>query len=286
MEKVTAKRCLILGVLLCALLGLVFSTGLSRTSDLEKQARAYYQPESWPKPALTLWPGLRLDDFRLEGFQLKERRYFAPAKGTNYIWRNEKEQLELWIIVNVRTTVESAQRDLFNWLVSGTAALMKKGTLTGQEARIGDISWADPQYGTLAFVRRNVAVIILGRTNKTAHRQLIDRVASTIDNVLREGPGGEGIKRDIKMIAPAIESVTLSKSKLRVNERTKVTVVARDPCGGKLEYAYRATGGNILRTKDGVFYQATMPGDQTITVLVVNPDNITAEKEISVTVTK
>lgn len=265
---------------------MLLQTGLTQEKDIEKRAREYYKPESWPRTEVPLLEGISLDNFEFKGFQLNEKRYGSPFKGTNYIWFNEKENLELWIIINVCTSVEATHKELLDWLITGTTSLLKKGTLTDQETQIGDISWADPNFNTLVFSRRNVVVIVLGHSTQPRHRRLINEIALSIDSEIQRRPGIREVKRYITEVAPVIEKVTLEKSELRINEKTKITVVARDPRGGKLEYSYYATGGNILRTKEGIFYHATVAGTHTIKVMVINKGNITSEKTISLTVTK
>ena len=81
-----------------------------------------------------------------------------------------------------------------------------------------------------------------------------------------------------------IENVSIEDSELRVNQKAKLTVVAHDPRGETLRYGYYAEGGNILNTKEGVFYQATVPGRHEILVTVINEQNIRSERTVSVTV--
>jgi len=264
----------------------LLQAGLSQEKAIEKQARAYYKPESWPKTGVPLLRGMSLDSFDFKGFQLKEKRYFSPARGTNYIWYNEKEKLELWITIDVCPSVEAAHQELFDWLATGTSSLLRKGTLTDQQLKIGDVSWADPRFNTLAFSSRNVVVIILGRSTQPRHGQLMNEIALSIDGEIRARPGAEEAKRGVAQMAPIIEKIALEKPELRLNESTKVIIVARDPGGGKLEFSFHTTGGNILRTKEGILFQATSPGTHLIRVIVINTENIVSEKTISVTVTK
>jgi hypothetical protein len=116
------------------------------------------------------------------------------------------------------------------------------------------------------------------------HRQLIENIALTIDEAIRTEPRTPDAAENIKRVSPIIDSLLLDQTTLRVNERTRVSVTARDPRGGKLEFSFHATGGNILTTEEGFFYQATTPGKHTITASAVNPYNLRSKKSVTVTV--
>jgi hypothetical protein len=277
------RRTLILILPLACSLAFI-QTVLPQTPGHEDQALKHYDPKSWPRTSDLLVPGLKLDDFEFEGFQVTERQYFAPARGVRYTWQNKREQLEVRIVVSVHASAEAAHRALLDWLVNGTSTVMQRGALTDPDRQIGDISWVDRDYGTLAFARGNVVIIMFGDPKAKGRHQLVDRMASTIDEELNREPLVKIAPGDFEKMAPSIERVALEDAKLRVNDLAKLTVVANDPLGRKLEYGYYATGGNILRMKDGVFYQATTPGDHTITVTVVSPENIVSERAIRVSV--
>jgi hypothetical protein len=270
------------------LIALCFMTSssltIAQTTEIEKRAIEYYEPDTWPKSAQFLTIGFTLENFSIHGFELKEKRYFAQTRGTSYIWHNQEEQLELWIVINIYASVEAAHDGMLKWLATGTSARMERGTLTAETELIGDISWADPDYVTLAFTRNNVVILMFGRTKKESHRQIIDEIAVSIDNRIRsESEPMAGIE-NITNVRPIIANVDIEESELRVNQKTKLTVVAHDPRGETLRYGYYAEGGNILNTNEGVFYQATVPGRHEILVTVINEQNIRSEKTVSVTV--
>ena len=269
-------------IVICFIISSSFT--IAQTTDIEKRAIEYYKPDTWPKSTQFSTMGFQLDNFSIRGFDLKEKRYFAQTRGTSYIWYNEEEQLELWIVINVYASVEAAHDGLLNWLATGTSALMERGTLTAETELIGDISWANPTFFTLAFARDNVVILMIGRTKKNSHRQIIDDIAVSIDNQIRSESKPMTSYENIMNTKPIIESISIEDSDLRINQKTKLTVVAHDPRGETLRYGYYAEGGNILNTKEGVFYQATVPGRHEILVTVINEKNISSEEGVSVTV--
>ncbi len=271
-------------IIVCSMIFL--SMAISEAGEIEDRAIQYYQPESWPKSTRPPIPGLNLEHFTIPGFELIEKRTFAPTMGTGYIWNNEVEQLELWIVVNVYDSVKDAHNGMFSWMVSGTTIPLKRGMLTNQK-ELGDISWADPAFPSLVFARDNVVVLIMGHSKKASHAVLIENIASLIDNRIRveeTGAASETASKTFQLIKPVIKSIALDKLEVQVNQTVKLTVVADDPSGEVLRYAYYATGGNILETKEGVFYQALTPGRHEVVVTVINESNIRSEAAISITV--
>jgi hypothetical protein len=269
-------------IVICSMTSSSFT--IAQTTQIEKRAIEYYKPDTWPKSTQFSTMGFTLDDFSIPGFNLKEKRYFAQTRGISYIWYNEEEQLELGIVINVYASVEAGHDGMLNWLATGTSARMEKGTLTAETELIGDISWADPAYFTLAFARNNVVILMFGRTKKESHRQIIDDIAVFIDNRIRSESKRMTSYENITSVKPIIENVSIEDSELRVNQKTKLTVVAHDPREETLRYGYYAEGGNILNTNEGVFYQATVPGRHEILVTVINEQNIRSEEGVSVTV--
>lgn len=269
-------------VVICFMISSSFT--IAQTTEIEKRAIEYYEPETWPKSTQFSVMGFKLDNIFIRGFELKEKRYFAPTRGTGYIWYNEEEQLEVWIVINVYASVEAAHDGMINWLATGTSARMVKGTLIAETELIGDISWADPAFFTLAFARDNVVILTFGRTKKESHRQIIDDIAVSIDNQIRSESKAITISENITSVRPIIENISLEDSELRINQKARLTVVAHDPQGETLRYGYYSKGGNILNTKEGVFYQATVPGRHKILVTVINEQNISSEEGVSVTV--
>jgi hypothetical protein len=51
---------------------LISSPALSQTTKIEKQAHEYYQPQSLPSSSNAPVHGLKLDNFRFDGFEQKE----------------------------------------------------------------------------------------------------------------------------------------------------------------------------------------------------------------------
>ena len=275
----------ILTIILIVICSIISSSiAISQTAEIEKHVADYYKPESWTKSTRLPLLGFKLDNYAIKGFELKEKRYFSPSKGVCYIWYSEEEAYELWTVVNVYASVEAAHNGMFKWLLNGNTSLMEKGTLTSHTEVIGDISWADPSFLTLAFVRDNVVVLIFGRTKEESHRQMVEDIASSIDDGIKTEPRIYASSETIMGIRPVIESITLEESELRVNQKAKLTVIASDPRGQVLTYGYYATGGNILNTKEGIFYQATTPGEHEIAVTVINDANLSSEIAVSVTV--
>lgn len=281
-DQTTYKFPMIILIIICFIIPPLIT--IAQTAQIVERAVDYYKPDSWPKSTQPPVMGFGLDNYSIPGFKLKEKRYFAPTKGTCYIWYNDSEQLELWIVVNVYVSAEAAHGGMFNWLATGTTALIERGTLSSKTELIGDISWADPNFSTLLFARDNVVVLVVGLTKKENHRQLIDDIASLIDDEIKTKSRTATTSEPIEWIRPIIETISLEESKLRVNEKVKLTVVASDPRDEMLRYGYYATGGNILRTKEGVFYQAIKPGIHKIVVTVINEANISTEETLSVTV--
>lgn len=269
-------------IVICFIISSSFT--IAQTTEIEKRAIEYYKPDTWPKSTQFSTMGFKLDNFSISGLDLKEKRYFAQTRGTNYIWYNEEEQLELWIVINVYASIEAAHDGMLNWLATGTSTLMERGTLTAEIELIGDISWTDPAFFTLVFARNNVVILMFGRTKKESHRPIIDEIAVSIDNRIRSESKPMTSSENITSVRPMIENVSIEDSDLRVNQKAKLTVVAHDPRGETLRYGYYAEGGNILNTKEGVFYQATVPGRHEILITVINEQNISSEEGVSVTV--
>ena len=71
---------------------------------------------------------------------------------------------------------------------AGISVQLRRGSLVEAGERVGDISWADPQHNTLAFVRSNIIVIVLGRTTGSRLRPLINNLARTIDESITKTP--------------------------------------------------------------------------------------------------
>ena len=249
-----------------------------------ERMRDYYKPESWPRTDAFLVPGLRLDGLVFEGFRLAGKRYCSPGRGTNYIWRFDKEGLEVWTIVQACASVEKAQEELLGWLTAGISVQLRRGSLVEAGERVGDISWADPQYNTLAFVRSNIMVIVLGRTTGSRLRPLINNLARTIDESITKGPKVTDLKGGLTAYLPVIERLSLSNGKPKLNQQVRLTVTGHDPRGLELKYVYRASSGAITETAKGVYYRAAAPGRQTLTVIAVSADNFVTEKKIEVEV--
>jgi len=117
-----------------------------------------------------------------------------------------------------------------------------------------------------------------------SHRKIIDDIAVSIDNQIRSESKPMDSSENIASVRPIIENISIEDSELRINQKAKLTVVAHDPRGEALRYGYYAEGGNILNTKEGVFYQATVPGRHEILVTVINEQNISSEESILVSV--
>ncbi|MFC1610360.1 hypothetical protein ACFL6C_05330 [Myxococcota bacterium] len=270
--------------LIAAVMQILPSSTIARASRIEARAVEFYRPDTWPKSTQFSAIGFKLDDLAIGGFELREKRFFASTRGVSYIWSNEEEELELWTVVNVYASVEAAHDGMFDWLASGRSARMKRGSLSAEGELIGDISWADPAFATLIFARNNVVILILGRNRSVDHKQLIDEIAVSIDDSVRSESKTMSAFENISTVRPIITNITLDDSRLRVDQKTKLTVVAHDPLGRALKYGYYSRGGNILNTNEGVYYQATVPGRHEILVTVVNEQNIGSERIVSVTV--
>jgi hypothetical protein len=259
---------------------------MAQIDVIDKQALEHYQPDTWKKSTEPPILGLRLDDFRIDGFSLKEKRNYPATGGTDYLFYNEQEYLDLHVIINVYTNIDEAHNGLYNWLTMGTNVLMQKGSFSSVSNIIGDISWVGPSSFALAFIRDNLVVIMYGMTRIAQHLELIEEIASSIDETIKTEPRMPNAAENIKRINPIIDSLVLEKTTLPVNERTKILIIARDPRGGNLEFTFHSTGGNILTTKDGYFYQATIPGEHTITVFAKSPYNLRSKKSVTVIVEK
>ncbi len=265
----------------------ILSTPAVAQIDVDnEQAREHYQPDTWRKSTEPPVLGLKFDDFRINGFELKGKRRYPATGGTNYWWHNKRENLDLHIIINVYQATNEAHEGLYNWLLTGINVPMQKGSFSSDSNIIGDISWVDPSSFTLAFIRDNVVVIMNGMTRVSRHLQLIEDIASSIDGTIKTMPRTPDAAKNIKQVSPIIDSLVLDQTSLRVNERTRISIAARDPRGGKLEFTFQATGGNILTTKEGFFYEATKPGKHTITAFAINPYNLRSRKTVTIDVVK
>lgn len=265
----------------------LLSMGLTAQSDdILNKARQYYKPDTWQKSDKQPLAGLKLDDFAISGFNLKEKRVHTPTGGTDYIWFDKDANASLHVIVNIYSSTNIAREKFLTWLITGVNIPLQKGTFFSNLTVIGDISWADSNSSLLAFSRDNVFIIIHGRPNVVSDCQIIESIANNLDKAIIELPRPDNGTEVIKMTRPVIESLKIEKTKLKLNETVLITVKAHDPRGEKLDYNFYATGGNILQTKQGYLYQAVKPGKHTITVSAVNTSNLRSEGTISVTVGK
>ena len=104
---------------------------MAQIDVIDKQAREHYQPDIWKKSTEPPILGLRFDDFRISGFGLKEKRNYPATGGTDYLFHNKQENLDLHVIINVYTTIDEAHNGLYNWMTMGTNVLMQKGSFSG-----------------------------------------------------------------------------------------------------------------------------------------------------------
>jgi len=271
-----------------ALAGLILLPAFAQSqfATMEQQARKLYQPDSWRKSTKLPVVGLKFDDFQINGFVLKKTKPHSPTGGTDYCWSNKLENWDLHVIVNIFNNASEAHKKLYHWLVTGINVNLQKGAFSSSSKIIGDVSWVEPGSTTLAFIRDNVMIIMEGTSRKDRHLELTENIAISIDEVIKAEPRPTDATEEIEKLSPIIDSVVVGQTILRLNEQTRISITAHDPRGGKLEFTYQATGGNIFYTKNGVFFQATDPGEHTITVFARNPYNLRSKKSVTIIVEK
>lgn len=264
---------------------LLLSLSFYTQSNAVEKTEEHYKFDTWPKSDKQPIVGFKMDDYKIDGFTLKRKKIHPPTGGIDYIWFDETSNTNVHVIINLYQTSEKAREEFINWLLVGVNVPLKKGTLLSSTETIGDISWCDIKSSLLTFQRDNVFIIIHGQPLKTQNHPMIVKTARNIDDILvKKYRPVEGVKT-IKKIQPIIKQINLRNARLKLNESVLITVETKDPRGESVEYYVRASGGNIVKTKDGYMYHALKTGKQTITIFAINESNVKTEKSIDIVVT-
>lgn len=248
--------------------------------QMGKKAEKYYAFRSWPKPSKGKpCNGLKVDDLKIPGFTLVETRFYSPKPGFTYIWKNKNNGWVMDITVNVCDSSKAAYKELLNYFAFGTTIALDKL----KKPFPGSIAFGHKTYPTIAFVRKNVKVIIHARTRQKGTYKLLEQVASLMDKRIRQVQkkplAKKMMKTKIRPFKPAPPFIA--------GKPVKMAIQPIDAKFGKTYFSFRASGGNILMGKKGkAVYYPKKPGKHTIKILTGNQYNVVHSEKIIIDVKK
>jgi hypothetical protein len=240
--------------------------------EVKERTKEAYKFESWPIPIRDRGrAGVRIEADAIEGFTLMEPEFYSPQPGVNYTLQRTETGAVVEMTVKVCESKAEAHDELIDYFAFGTHAYLERA----EDVDVGDIAFALRGFPTMAFVRDNVKVILhLKGGGEQAFRRLA-RIATAVDEIIQDAPV---VSEQRPLMKPRILDVKLEPARARAGQKVKIEVSAR-PYGQEedLYYAYRATGGTILKGKRGaVFYTPDKPGKHRVEVLVGNSYNVVA----------
>jgi len=221
--------------------------------------------------------GLKIKKDLMPVFQLEKVKLNLGLEGVTYRWKKRNTNSSIILTVNVCKSQKIAIQQVDRYFSTSSMPYKKQQ----DKPLVGDISWHRKEYPSLIFIRDNIKVIMNSTSAKEISFDELIHIAEAIDKTILNA---RIILKDSDLIRPIVPEITLKPSKLTVGQKAKVIL---RPKNSKYFYAYQATGGNILKGKNGeIYFYPEQQGKQSVTVFVANEYNVMILVEKSVLVLK
>lgn len=197
--------------------------------------------------------------------------------GREYVFRLNNDEANIFLTVGLHPSTEVAENIAKSFL-NGISIRMTEGTHNG--ISIGDKFWwfsgSDPSTITdIVFIRNNSLIIMSCSRNYSDLREL----AKLIDDDIIMG--ALYVKIDDAIFTPEVNSISMGKNTIELNDTVKIAIDANDPNHESLEYQFSpglskviGDAENVYTYKDSPNYVKESDGSQTIRLVVINESNV------------